>query len=93
MELNPGVGRAGPSGGSRGAVAPPFSSFQRRLIPGLQPLPPPSEPAEQHLPSASDPPPPSYKDPVMTRGLLGESWIVPISGALNNPSCKVASAQ
>ena len=42
MELNPGVGRACPPGGSRGALAPPFSSvFQllEALRPWLKALP------------------------------------------------------
>ena len=71
MGLNPGVGRAGPSRGSQGALAPAFPSFE--APPGLWPLPPSSQPAAQHLPSrsASDPPSPSSKDPVKTLGPQG----------------------
>lgn len=71
MGLNSGVGRADPSRGSQGALAPAFPSF--KAPPGLRPLPPPSQPAAQHLPSlsASDSPPPSYKDTVKTLGPQG----------------------
>ena len=71
MGLNPGVGRAGSSRDFQGAPASAFSSSE--APPGVWPLPPSSQPAAQHPPSlsASDPPPPSYKDPVKTLGPQG----------------------
>lgn len=65
--------RAGSFWRLQGRVVSSFSSFWRHHIPGLQPLPPSSQPAAAASP-VSLPltlPPPSYEDLVMTLGPWG----------------------
>ena len=81
MGLNPGMGRAGPIRGSREHQLLLFLASSGATSLACSPsLSPHSHKLSISCLSASDPPPPSYKDPVMTLGPW-ECRVIPILGA------------